>query len=43
MVVRGTTRVTIGDKVQIVHENESIYMPIAFVQRTRNAALRGDL
>ena len=28
VVVRGTARVTIGDKVKIVHENESIYMPI---------------
>ena len=28
VVVRGTARVTIGDEIKIVHENESIYIPI---------------
>ena len=27
MVVRGTARVTIGDKVQMLRENESVYVP----------------
>ena len=36
MVVRGTARVTIGDKVQMVHENESIYVPIGTQHRLEN-------
>jgi mannose-1-phosphate guanylyltransferase / mannose-6-phosphate isomerase len=36
VVVRGTARVTIGDKVQIVHENESVYVPIGAQHRLEN-------
>jgi mannose-1-phosphate guanylyltransferase/mannose-6-phosphate isomerase len=36
VVVRGTARVTIGDKVQVVHENESIYVPIGAQHRLEN-------
>jgi len=36
VVVRGTAEVTIGDKVQMVHENESIYIPIGSVHRLAN-------
>jgi mannose-1-phosphate guanylyltransferase/mannose-6-phosphate isomerase len=36
VVVRGTARVTIGDKVQIVHENESVYVPIGTQHRLEN-------
>ena len=36
VVVRGTARVTIGDKVQIVHENESVYVPIGTRHRLEN-------
>ena len=36
VVVRGTARVTVGDKVQIVHENESIYVPIGAKHRLEN-------
>ena len=36
VVVRGTARVTIGDKVQMVHENESIYVPIGTRHRLEN-------
>jgi mannose-1-phosphate guanylyltransferase / mannose-6-phosphate isomerase len=36
VVVRGTAEVTIGDKVQVVHENESIYIPIGSVHRLAN-------
>ena len=28
VVVRGTARVTIGEQVKMLHENESIYIPI---------------
>jgi mannose-6-phosphate isomerase-like protein (cupin superfamily) len=35
-VVRGTARVTIGDTVQMVHENESIYVPIGTQHRLEN-------
>ena len=34
--MRGTARVTIGDKVQMVHENESIYVPIGTQHRLEN-------
>jgi len=33
VVVRGTAEVTNGEKVQIVHENESVYIPIGAVHR----------
>jgi mannose-1-phosphate guanylyltransferase / mannose-6-phosphate isomerase len=36
VVVRGTARVTIGDTVQMVHENESIYVPIGSQHRLEN-------
>ena len=35
-MVRGTARVTIGEKVQMVHENESIYVPIGTQHRLEN-------
>jgi mannose-1-phosphate guanylyltransferase / mannose-6-phosphate isomerase len=35
-VVRGTARVTIGDKVQMLHENESIYVPSGARHRLEN-------
>jgi mannose-1-phosphate guanylyltransferase / mannose-6-phosphate isomerase len=36
VVVRGTARVTIGDEVKILHENESIYVPIGARHRLEN-------
>jgi mannose-1-phosphate guanylyltransferase/mannose-6-phosphate isomerase len=36
IVVRGTARVTVNDLVKIVHENESIYIPIGAVHRLEN-------
>ena len=36
IAVRGTARVTTGDKVQIVHKNESIYVPIGSQHRQEN-------
>jgi mannose-1-phosphate guanylyltransferase / mannose-6-phosphate isomerase len=36
IVVRGTARVTIGDEIKIVHENESIYIPIGVRHRLEN-------
>jgi mannose-1-phosphate guanylyltransferase/mannose-1-phosphate guanylyltransferase/mannose-6-phosphate isomerase len=42
VVVRVTARVTIGDKVQILHENESIYVPSGSRHRLENPA-RFDL
>jgi mannose-1-phosphate guanylyltransferase/mannose-1-phosphate guanylyltransferase/mannose-6-phosphate isomerase len=36
VVVRGTARVTIGDKVTDVHENESAYVPINAQHRLEN-------
>ena len=36
VVVRGTARVTIGEKVQMVHENESIYVPTGTKHRLEN-------
>jgi mannose-1-phosphate guanylyltransferase/mannose-6-phosphate isomerase len=36
VVVRGTAEVTVDDKVQLVHENESIYVPIGAVHRLAN-------
>ena len=36
VVVRGTAEVTIGDAQRIVHENESIYIPIGSVHRLAN-------
>jgi mannose-1-phosphate guanylyltransferase/mannose-6-phosphate isomerase len=36
VVVRGTARVTVGDLVKTVHENESIYIPIGSQHRLEN-------
>ncbi len=36
MVVRGTARVAIGDKVQMLHENESVYVPSGAQHRLEN-------
>jgi mannose-1-phosphate guanylyltransferase / mannose-6-phosphate isomerase len=36
VIVRGTARVTIGDEVKILHENESIYVPIGSRHRLEN-------
>jgi mannose-1-phosphate guanylyltransferase/mannose-6-phosphate isomerase len=36
VVVRGTARVTIGDKVQMLHENESIFVPSGARHRLEN-------
>ena len=36
IVVRGAARVTIGDAVQIIHENESVYVPAGSNHRLEN-------
>ncbi|MFQ3574549.1 MAG: mannose-1-phosphate guanylyltransferase/mannose-6-phosphate isomerase [Thermodesulfovibrionales bacterium] len=36
VVVKGTAKVTIGDKVMHVHENESVYVPKTTVHRLEN-------
>jgi mannose-1-phosphate guanylyltransferase/mannose-6-phosphate isomerase len=36
VIVRGTAEVTIGDTIQAVHENESVYIPIGSVHRLAN-------
>jgi len=36
VVVRGTARVTIGDQVRILHENESVYVPSGARHRLEN-------
>jgi mannose-1-phosphate guanylyltransferase/mannose-6-phosphate isomerase len=36
VVVRGTAEVTVGDERRVVHENESIYIPIGSVHRLAN-------
>ena len=36
VVVRGTAEITIGEEQRIVHENESIYIPIGSVHRLAN-------
>ena len=36
VVVRGTARVTVGDLIKIVHENEFIYIPIGTQHRLEN-------
>ena len=36
IVVHGTARVTVNEAVRIVHENESIYIPIGAVHRLEN-------
>ena len=36
VVVKGTAEVTLGGEVRVVHENESIYIPIGSVHRLAN-------
>ena len=36
VIVRGTARVTVGDEVKILHENESIYVPSGASHRLEN-------
>lgn len=36
VVVKGTAKVTIGDREQLLHENESIYVPKSTVHRLEN-------
>jgi mannose-6-phosphate isomerase-like protein (cupin superfamily) len=36
VVVRGTARVTVGDEVKTVHENQSVYIPIGTRHRLEN-------
>jgi mannose-1-phosphate guanylyltransferase / mannose-6-phosphate isomerase len=36
VVVRGTAKVTIGDQVKTLHENESVYIPIGTPHRLEN-------
>ena len=36
VVVRGTAEVTIGDTIQAVHENQSVFIPIGSVHRLAN-------
>lgn len=36
VVVAGTARVTVGDKVQLLGENESVYIPLGAVHRMEN-------
>jgi len=36
VVVRGTARVTCGDTVRLVHENESTFIPIGTPHRLEN-------
>ncbi len=36
IVVRGTAEVTIGEERRLVHENESVYVPIGAVHRLAN-------
>jgi mannose-1-phosphate guanylyltransferase/mannose-6-phosphate isomerase len=36
VVVRGTAEVTIGEEVRLVHENQSVYIPMGTVHRLAN-------
>ncbi|MCM2563869.1 mannose-1-phosphate guanylyltransferase/mannose-6-phosphate isomerase [Lutimaribacter sp. EGI FJ00015] len=36
IVVAGTAEVTVGDKMQLISENQSIYVPLGVVHRLRN-------
>lgn len=36
VVVRGTAKVTLGDQVKVLHENESIYIPMGTPHRLEN-------
>lgn len=35
-MIRGTAQVTVGDAVKMVHENESVYIPIGTTHRLEN-------
>ena len=37
VVVRGTAEVTVGEEVHIVHEDESVFIPIGTVHRLANS------
>lgn len=37
IVVEGTAEVTIDDKVTLVHENQSVYVPLGAIHRMKNA------
>jgi mannose-6-phosphate isomerase-like protein (cupin superfamily) len=39
IVVRGTARVTIGDEVKTLHENQSIYIPMGTSHRLENPGM----
>jgi mannose-1-phosphate guanylyltransferase / mannose-6-phosphate isomerase len=36
VVVRGAAEVTVGEEVRLVHENESVYVPIGSIHRLAN-------
>ena len=36
VVVRGTARVTVGDEIKTIHENQSTYIPIGAKHRLEN-------
>jgi mannose-6-phosphate isomerase-like protein (cupin superfamily) len=36
IVVAGTARVTVGDEIRLVTENESVYIPLGAVHRMEN-------
>ena len=36
VVVQGTARVTVGEKVQLLSENQSVYIPLGEVHRLEN-------
>jgi mannose-1-phosphate guanylyltransferase/mannose-6-phosphate isomerase len=36
VVVRGTAEVTLNDQIKLIHENESIYLPIGSIHRLAN-------
>ena len=39
MVIKGTAKVTIGNKVMYIHENESVYVPKSTPHRLENPVL----
>ena len=39
VVVQGTAKVTVGDDVQLLSENESIYVPLGAVHRLENSGI----
>ena len=38
MVVEGTARVTVGDEVRLLTENQSVYIPLGAIHRMENPA-----